>query len=169
MNTRSWRKSYRMTDKPRLPHRWHNSKPVPQTPRRKRGDSFIHLKFYHQFYNGLFFLLFLAPRKMRQRPVRRKHLRHQPAPTPAHMTAPTTKDSRDRQAIKANISTLVGEVISILLLVDGARAIIRSKATASSRIGSIEFFKEKKRVSKQRQNSFHVILSSPHTQTHTHT
>jgi hypothetical protein len=63
--------------------------------------------------------------------------------------APTTRVSRDRRAIKANISTLVGEVINtpppLLLLVDGAsKDIILNKAMAnSSNIGSSEFFKRK--------------------------
>ena len=84
---------------------------------------------------------------MRQRPVRPRRLRQPPAPIVA-LTMPTTnKVSRARRAIKANINTLDGEVISILLLlVDGARrAIIRSKVMASSSVGSSESlsFKDK--------------------------
>jgi len=84
--------------------------------------------------------------------------------------APHTRVSRDRQAIKANISTLVGEVINTLpalLLVDGAsRDIILNKAMAnSSNIDSSESFKKEKRVSKQRQDffsPFHLIFIHTH-------
>lgn len=84
----------------------------------------------------------------RQKPVRRKHLQLLPVPTAVLTMAPHTRVSRDRRAIKANISTLAGEVINTLpalLLVDGAsRDIILNKAMAnSSNIGSSESFKRK--------------------------
>lgn len=84
----------------------------------------------------------------RRKPVRQKHLQLLPVPTAVHTMAPHTRVSRDRRAIKANISTLAGEVINTLpalLLVYGAsRDIILNKAMAnSSNIGSSESFKRK--------------------------
>lgn len=129
--------------------------------------------FLGKFWTAVDYLIFwLARETTRQKPVKRKHLRQQQQRTPELTTEPTIKVSRAKRAIKDNISTLVGEVISILLpllLVDGDnKAIIHNKDMAShSNFCSSESLKGK-RVSKQRQDLFFFFMSSYlHTYIHT--
>lgn len=160
-----------MIAKQKLPLKWRNSKPARQTPQQMPGRLFV---FLGKFWTAVDYLIFwLARETTRQKPVKRKHLRQQQQRTPELTTEPTIKVSRAKRAIKDNISTLVGEVISILLplllLVDGDnKAIIHNKDMAShSNFCSSESLKGK-RVSKQRQDLFFFFMSSYlHTYIHT--